>query len=212
MKLMNNEKKRFFEELMERNYKPLDSILPETTVSIAGCGGLGSNVAAALTRAGIGKLIIADFDIVVMSNLNRQFFFVENLNKPKVDALEKNLKMINPFIEIVKHNIKITPDNAFEILQSQIIVEAFDQVSEKTMLLNTFLEKNDKSKYLVTASGMGGINSSNLIMTKLFGDNVFLCGDFINDSSQGLMSPRVNIAAAHEANMVLKIIANNLTP
>ena len=66
-------KDEFFRELMSRNYKPLDKILSKTTVGIAGCGGLGSNIAHMLTRSGIGKLIIADFDTVVMSNLTDSF-------------------------------------------------------------------------------------------------------------------------------------------
>ena len=199
---------KFYTELMSRNYKALDKILPDTTVGIAGCGGLGSNIAHMLTRSGIGKLVIADFDTVVMSNLNRQFFFVEDIDKNKVDALEKNLKKINPYIQIEKHNTKITSNNLFDIFQNtSIIVEAFDQVSEKTIILNSFLERDNNDCFLVSASGMGGIESSNLISTKKFGSNVFLCGDFSNDFSLGLMPSRVNIVAAHQANMVLRIIA-----
>ncbi len=206
-------KKTFLEELMSRNYKPLNEVLPKVTIGIAGCGGLGSNIAHMLVRTGIGKIIIADFDNVTMSNLNRQFFFTEDIDKPKVDALEYKLKKINPFLEVVKHYTKITEDNIFTIFkQTSIIVEAFDKVSEKTMLLNTFLEKNNRKRFLVSASGMGGIESSNLIETKKLGNNVFLCGDFSNDSSCGLMAPRVHLVAAHQANMVLRIIAENFTP
>ena len=211
--MSNLDKNKFFEELMSRNYKPLDKVLPNTAVGIAGCGGLGSNIAHMLTRSGIGKLVIADFDTVVMSNLNRQFFFVDDLGKNKVDALEKNLKKINPYILIEKHKTKITGHNLFEIFQdTSIIVEAFDQVSQKNMILNSFLEKDRKNSYLISASGMGGLESSNLVKTKKFGNNVYLCGDFSNDSSLGLMASRVNIAAAHEANMVLRIIAEKFTP
>ncbi len=206
-------KDEFYRELMSRNYKPLDKILSKTTVGIAGCGGLGSNIAHMLTRSGIGKLIIADFDTVVMSNLNRQFFFVEDLGKNKVNALEKNLKKVNPYIQIEKHNTKITSDNLFNIFQdTSIIVEAFDQVSQKAMILDSFLERDEKDKFLISASGMGGIESSNLIQTKKFGNNVYLCGDFSNDFSLGLMASRVNIVAAHQANMVLRIIAKKNTP
>ena len=209
----NCDKNIFLKELMSRNYKPLDKILPETAVGIAGCGGLGSNIAHMLVRSGIGKLILADFDTVVMSNLNRQFFFVEDLGKSKVDALEENLKKINPYIQIEKYNIKVTAGNLFKIFKNtSIIAEAFDQVSQKTMILNSFLERDDKTGYLVSASGMGGIDSSNLIETKEFGSNVFLCGDFSNDFNHGLMASRVNIAAAHQANMILRIIADKLVP
>ena len=209
-----NSKKKFFEELQERNYKPLDEVLQNSVVGIAGCGGLGSNIAWMLARSGIGKLIIADFDTVVMSNLNRQFFFVEDLGKNKVDALEENLLKINPYIQVEKHNTKITPENLFEIYQdTSVIVEAFDQASQKSMIIDTFLGRDDPlgRLYLVSASGMGGIESSNLIKTKKFGDNIFLCGDFTNDSSIGLMASRVNIVSAHQANMVLRILAGEFS-
>ena len=212
-KIIKPEKELFLKQLISRNYKPLDIVLQHTAVGIAGCGGLGSNIAHMLTRSGIGKLILADFDTVVMSNLNRQFFFIDDLGKNKVDALEQNLKKINPYIQIEKNNTKITSENLFNIFQDTlIIVEAFDQVSQKTMILDSFLEKNDKNRFLVSASGMGGIESSNLIRTTKFGKNVYLCGDFFNDSSLGLMASRVSIVAAHQANMVLRIIAEKPTP
>lgn len=207
-KMSNKEKNIFIKELMSRNYKPLDKVLSNTAVGIAGCGGLGSNIAHMLTRSGIGKLVIADFDTVVTSNLNRQFFFVDDLGRNKVDALEENLKKINPYIQVEKYNTKITSDNLFNIFKNtSIIAEAFDQVSQKTMILNSFLERKEKGQFLVLASGMGGIESSNLIKTKKFGNNVYLCGDFSHDFSLGLMAARVNIVAAHQANTVLRIIA-----
>ena len=146
--MKNLSKKTFLEELMSRNYKPLDIILPKITIGIAGCGGLGSNIAHMLARTGIEKFIIADFDTVTISNLNRQFFFKKDIGKPKVDALEDNLRKINPYLTIIKHNTKITPDNFFSIFNKTfIIIEAFDKVSEKTMLLNTFLDNNSKDHF-----------------------------------------------------------------
>ena len=80
------------------------------------------------------------------------------------------------------------------------------------MIIDAFLGQNDNSKYLVSASGMGGIESSNLIKTKKFGNNIFLCGDFCNDASLGLTAARVNLVAAHQANMILRIVAGEDTP
>lgn len=206
------DKKEFLINLTERNNRTLNDALSGKTIGIAGCGGLGSNVAQMLVRIGIENLVIADFDTVAVSNLNRQFYFYEDVGLAKVDALETRLKMINPFITIQKHNIKITQENLFRVYKnSDVIVEAFDQASEKTMLIDSFLQHNT-NKYLVSASGMGGLESSNLMKTVKFGKNVYVCGDFSNDFNLGVMAPRVTLAAAHEANMVIRIITGLYEP
>ena len=75
-------------------------ILENAKVGIAGAGGLGSNCAMHLVRAGVKKLVIADFDVVSESNLNRQFFFRDQLGRKKVDALAENLRRIEPGLEL----------------------------------------------------------------------------------------------------------------
>ncbi|HPG29245.1 MAG TPA: sulfur carrier protein ThiS adenylyltransferase ThiF [bacterium] len=200
----------FIKQLTEKNEKKITDLLQKKTIGIAGCGGLGSNVAAALTRIGIKKLILIDFDKVVLSNLNRQFFFIDDIGKDKVDALSENLLKINPYIEIEKHNLKLTEKNITEcLLNSDIIVEAFDEAQEKSMIINAFLEKKEFSeKYLICASGLAGYDSSNIIQTIKFNERIFIAGDFTSQACEkGVMAPRVWIAASHQANMIVRIIA-----
>ncbi|HBM14928.1 MAG TPA: sulfur carrier protein ThiS adenylyltransferase ThiF [Lentisphaeria bacterium] len=211
-------KDEFFRGLTERNSHDISfsEKLKKSTVGIAGCGGLGSNVAMSLTRSGVGRLIIADFDNVVLSNLNRQFFFTNDIGKPKAEALKDNLKKINPYIEIISHTEKITPENLTGFFSSaEAIVEAFDDEKEKSMIINSFLdEKTFSEKYLLCASGLGGIASANLIKTIKYSKRIFVSGDFVSSvcGGYGVVSPRVLIAAAHQANMVIRLLTGEEEP
>lgn len=212
---MFSDKEEFLKGLTEKNAPSITDKLRKAVVGIAGCGGLGSNVAAALVRVGVKKLIIVDFDKVVLSNLNRQFFFVDDIGKFKVDALCDNLRRISPFVEVEKKHLKVTKDNLFELFkEADVIVEAFDEALDKSMIVDTFLGIDWlREKYLVCASGIAGFESSNIIQTKKFGDRVFITGDFCSQSCEkGVMANRVWIAAAHQANMVVRIIAGELNP
>jgi sulfur carrier protein ThiS adenylyltransferase len=179
-------------------------------IAIAGCGGLGSNIAQMLVRSGIDKLKIIDFDTVCISNLNRQFYFVDDLGKLKTDALECNLKRIGLTLDVEKRALKVTRNNFKELfIDVDILIEAFDNVESKKMMLDGFLNLNEVDKYLICASGMAGIGSSNNIVSKQMGNNVYICGDFktVPTEKNGIMAPRVMLTAAHQANIVLRIIA-----
>ena len=179
------------------------------TVAICGLGGLGSNIAVMLARAGIGKLILADFDKVEISNLNRQQYKLSQIGEYKSAALCKNLKEINPFITLEAYTAAITPDNAEEILScADIICEAFDKAENKAMLTNFVLE-NMPDKYLVASSGMAGFDSANKIKTRRISKRFYLCGDCVSDaySNIGLASTRVMTCAAHQAHMILRILS-----
>ncbi len=182
--------------------------LKASTVGIAGVGGLGSNVAISLARVGVGRLVIADFDIVEPSNLNRQQYFIDQLGKEKVYALKENLSRINPFIEVVTHNVMLNPDNIPEIFfNCCVIVEAFDRADMKAMLINTIFEKMD-DVYIVSASGLAGYGPNNDIKTRRFAKRLFVVGDLVSEArpGMGLMAPRVAIAAGHQANQVIRIL------
>jgi len=207
---MKISKGAFIRQLTEKNEKNITELLQTKTVGIAGGGGLGSNVAAALARIGIKKLIISDFDKVSVSNLNRQFYFLDDIGKLKVDALKENLLKINPYIEVEKKYQKVSSSNLFELFQgADVIVEAFDALDEKVMIINAFLEEPKfAEKCLVCASGLAGFESSNSIQTIKFGDRVFIAGDLCSPAGEkGVMAPRVWVAAAHQANMVVRILA-----
>ncbi|MDP3147824.1 MAG: sulfur carrier protein ThiS adenylyltransferase ThiF [Ignavibacteria bacterium] len=201
-------KKISYEQLTARNAPQLKGKLEKAVVGIAGCGGLGSNAAIALARIGIGKLILVDFDVVDPTNLNRQQYFINDIGKRKVDALEEQLRRLNPFLQVEKHHEKVTMANVKTIFnEAHIVVEAFDKVSEKAMLLKAFAGNLFKGKYLVTASGLAGYSSANTIKTKKLSTNIFVCGDNKTDFMiEGVMAPRVMIAAGHQANKVVEII------
>lgn len=177
-------------------------------VAVCGLGGLGSNIAIALARAGIGKLILIDFDRVEVSNLHRQQYYISQIGEYKTEALADNLRQINPYMEIEMHTVKITEDNAsFLLRKTDIICEAFDHAESKAMLTNHLLEKMPE-KYLITASGMAGFGNANSIQTKKITEHFYLCGDFVSDVADGigLISSRVMICAAHQAHKVLQIL------
>ena len=194
--------------LEERHSPEIHEKLSAGRVAIAGLGGLGSNVAYSLTRIGVGHLHLIDFDVVDITNLNRQQYFMEHLGMPKTDALESLLKKINPYLDIQTDCVRVTEDNIRELFgEWDIVCEAFDDPGAKAMLVNGILECFPEKK-LVSASGMAGFGSSNSIVTKKVSDNFYLCGDMVSapEYGRGLMAPRVAICAAHEANMITRLI------
>jgi len=177
------------------------------TVGVAGCGGLGSNCAAMLIRSGISKLVIADFDIIQESNLNRQFFFYDQIDKPKADTLKKNLLNINPDAQIEAHVVRLDPDKVVQLFaHCDVIVEAFDLAENKQMLIETVLDRFPE-KPLVCASGLGGLEDADQMRVVRNG-NLIVVGDFKESVSADNppMAPKVSIAAALQANEVLRLL------
>ena len=178
-------------------------------VAVCGLGGLGSNIAIALARAGIGKLILIDFDRVDITNLHRQQYKAEQIGVCKTEALAENLREIAPYLEIGTHTVRLTEDTAAELLRNtDIICEAFDDAEAKAMLTETVLTRMP-DKYFVAASGMAGLSSANSIRTRRITNRFYLCGDEISDVNDdiGLVSSRVMLCAAHQAHTVLRILA-----
>ena len=191
-----------------RHGEKLQKVFSTSVVAVCGLGGLGSNIATALARAGIGKLILIDFDRVDLSNLHRQQYKASQIGKYKTDATAENLREINPYIRTETHNLRLNEENALPLLsQADVICEAFDNPQAKAMLCNLVLEKLPQ-KYYVAASGMAGIDSPNLIQTKRVGKRFYLCGDGINGvgESDGLFASRVMLCAAHQAHTVLRVL------
>lgn len=183
----------------------LTQLLSMSSVGIAGAGGVGSNVAALLTRAGIGKLVIADFDSVELSNLNRQFYFTDQVGYPKVEALRRNLMLINPEAEIEIHNRLIDPENACGIFAvCEILVEAVDREETKIMLLESWLE-GFPHKPVFSCSGIAGSGRTDLIKVDRR-ENLTIVGDQESDLSLGTLSSRVSIVAAMMANEIIEYI------
>ena len=194
--------------LEERHGVAIQKRFSEASVAICGLGGLGSNVAIMLARAGIGRLHLIDYDKVDLSNLNRQQYAVSQLGMYKTQALADTLKAIAPYCEVVTDTVRVTEDNIEELLRGeQIICEAFDQAEAKAMLVNGVIE-HFPEKYLLSGSGMSGFGSANEIKTRKLTKHVYLCGDEVGDIADGigLVSSRVMVCAAHEAHMVLRIL------
>jgi len=183
----------------EKNFNKIRSV----RVGIAGAGGLGSNCALNLVRVGFEKLTIADFDRVDASNLDRQFYFLEQVGKIKVAALKENLLRINPALELKIVNKKIEENNIDEIFgECDIVAECLDTAGYKRMLLEKLLQMK---KFIVAVSGLGGIGSSDEIKTHRVKENLVMIGDLKSDICQKpALSPRVNVAAAKQADIILE--------
>ena len=195
------------EDLLKRNVKGISKKLKKTRVCILGLGGLGSNVAVLLTRSGIGYLKLVDFDIVEASNLNRQQYRISHIGMKKTEAMKSIIKEINPFVETDILDIKVDRENIYSTVGDiEIVVEAFDRAETKAMTLEELL--TDKNKIVVSASGMAGLGSANEIVTRKIKDNFYLIGDNYSDYEEysGIMSARVMLCAAHQANVVLRLI------
>lgn len=202
-------KEEMYDALAERHGREMQKKLEDAAIAVCGLGGLGSNICIALARTGVGRLHIIDFDTVDISNMNRQQYFPDQIGMPKTEALKLTLSRIAPYCEITADMIRLSPDNIPEQLKNEpYICEAFDKAEEKAMLVNTVLE-HFPEKYLVAASGMASIESANLINTRRVAGKFYLCGDGINDVSEsgGLYASRVMVCAAHQAHMIIRLIA-----
>ena len=195
------------EDLFKRNVKDIAKKLKKAKVCILGLGGLGSNVAVLLARSRIGYLKLIDFDVVEASNLNRQQYRISHIGIKKTEAIKTIIKEINPFVEIDTLDIKVDRENILSVVEDiEIVVEAFDKAETKAMAIEELL--TNKNKIVISASGMAGLGSANEIITRKIKDNFYLIGDNYSDYEEysGIMSTRVMLCAAHQANTVLRII------
>lgn len=192
------------------NYLQIRKILSKKTVGIAGAGGLGSNCAAALARVGIGKIIICDFDVISKDNLNRQYYFFEQIGQKKVFTIEENILYINPKVKVESHDIKLEPQSIIRLFRHcNVIVEAFDLAEMKQMIIETVLSELPEIP-LITGIGMAGWGNSNILKVRKV-DNLYICGDEKSEIAEDLppLAPRVGIVANMQANTVMEILLNN---
>ncbi|MCR5290316.1 MAG: thiamine biosynthesis protein ThiF [Treponema sp.] len=203
-------KEEWQKALILKQGESVQKVLSQATVAICGLGGLGSNVALMLARAGVKKLILTDFDKVDITNLHRQHYKATQIGQAKAEALVSNLQEIAPYVTYESHVTKITADNIVSIAKdAAVICEAFDNAQAKSMLVNAVLEKMPDT-YLVAASGMAGFDSVNMIKTRRLSDKFYLCGDCVSDVGDniGLISSRVMVCAAQEAHTIIRILCN----
>lgn len=194
--------------MMARHTPGVHEKLKRGRVGIAGLGGLGSQIACALARVGVGTLVLVDYDVVEPSNLNRQQYFIDQIGMEKVDALKETLTRINPYVTLLTHNDILDPENIGPIFANvNIVVEAFDRADMKAMLMNT-ISRLYPDMYIIAASGLAGYEESNTIQTTRFSERIYIVGDqrTAAQPGTGLMAPRVGIAAHHQANLVIRIL------
>lgn len=197
------------EHLLYARHTPgVQEKIKDRAIGIMGLGGLGSVVSIALARIGVGSILLADYDVVEPSNLNRQQFFVDQVGMKKTEAMRQNLARINPYVKVEIFDDELTETNIPYVFQQvDVLVECFDGAKMKATALRTVLKELPGVGY-VGASGLAGFDDNNLIVTRKIRPNVYVVGDGAAEAKpgQGLMAPRVGIAAHHQANQVLRIL------
>jgi sulfur carrier protein ThiS adenylyltransferase len=192
--------------LFARNVPGTTERLAAATIGVAGCGGLGSNAAVSLVRAGVGHLVIADFDVVELSNLNRQHYFQGDVGLRKVDALAGHLRAINPDVKLTIHDVELTPEQVEPLFGgADLMVEAFDKAESKRWLIDAWCACRPDLP-LVCANGLSGYGKTELAITSV--GNVHFCGDGRTDMTIGLCSARVALVANMQANLAIQLLLN----
>jgi sulfur carrier protein ThiS adenylyltransferase len=179
--------------------------IEKARIGIAGAGGLGSNCAACLVRTGFKNFTIADFDVVDPTNLDRQFYFADQVGMKKTEALKTNLLRIRASLDLQMLSVKLEPSNIQEIFRAcDIVVECLDSVEAKTLFVSEMLPTG---KLIVSASGLGGFGSSDEIKVRQLKKNLIMIGDLSSDIEKTpALSPRVSVAAAKQADVVLEFV------
>jgi sulfur carrier protein ThiS adenylyltransferase len=192
-------------------FEQIKEILKTKIVGIAGCGGLGSNAAVALARIGMGRLIIADFDKIELSNLNRQYYFYNQVGLLKAETLKENIAKINPSVDVRAHTIKLGAEDLISLYKDcDVIVEAFDKAEMKQMLVETMLAQMP-GKPVVCGVGMAGWGKNELLKVERYG-NLYMVGDGVTEANEEtpVMAPRVCAVANMMANVVLEILIGEM--
>jgi sulfur carrier protein ThiS adenylyltransferase len=191
-------------------FSEIKTHLSKFRVGIAGAGGLGSNCAVALARCGVGTLVIDDFDVIEERNLNRQYYFTDQIGLMKTVALKENIAHINPEVFVIIHQKKLDRINITEIYSGcNIIVEALDSPVMKEMLIETVQIKMPGIPVIV-GSGMAGWGKTNDIISRKIDGTLYVCGDEYSEVSDNIpaIAPRVGIVANMQANVVIELLMN----
>lgn len=199
------------QEIASRTSLKVAKMLSSKRVAIAGCGGIGSNVAAMLARSFVGYIKLFDYDIIEYSNLNRQHFFIDQVGIEKAKALQDNIAHINPFIRVKAESLKLCKDNILSQIDNSfdLIIEAFDNAEEKSEFIEACLTELERP-FIIGCSGMAGSGSYGTITVKKLGKRCLIVGDFecgIEDNDI-LLSSRVNIVASIMANEAIRHLLN----
>jgi len=186
------------------------SHLSRFRVGVAGAGGLGSNCAVSLARSGVGTIVISDFDVVEVLNLNRQYYFLNQVGLMKTEALKETISNINSEVRVIAHQKQLDRYNIPEIFAGcNVIVEAFDSSEMKEMLIETVQEKIPGIP-LIVGSGMAGFGNTNELVCRKIDNTLYVCGDESSEVSDDHppLASRVAIVANMQANIVIEILMN----
>ena len=191
--------------LAERIGREAADVLEGSTVGIAGLGGLGSNIALLLARSGVGRLVIADFDTVELSNIHRQGYPLSSIGMKKTDAVIQEIGRINPWCTVEKHDIRLDRDNVSIFGGCDVVCEALDDAGQKIMLIESL---SSMGKRIVSGNGMAGMGDANSIVTRKVGNSLYICGDGSSDVKEigSLSASRVAVCAAHQANAAIRLL------
>lgn len=196
--------------LIERHGKKFYDKMQATTVGIAGLGGLGSPISIALVRMGLGRLIAYDFDVVELSNIHRQQYYLDQIGIKKCVALKDTLERISPLTRLDMHDLKLDEDNISSAFTGcDLIIEAVDNKYTKAMLFSA-CRKHYPDVYYIGASGVAGYSDEHRITVKQMAEKIYMVGDFTTDSSVGLVASRVGIVAHTQANLAVQIIMEKI--
>jgi sulfur carrier protein ThiS adenylyltransferase len=194
-----------FEAAVSLYYSPRQwRKIQQTRVGMAGAGGLGSNIAVALVRSGFRHLEIVDFDLLEAKNLNRQYYFLNEVGRPKVEALAERLREINPAVEVETHQVRLTESTIGNYFKSaDYLFEAFDRPETKRLFLEAFMSSG---KFLVMGSGMAGISNENPILIRKLKEKLYVVGDGVTGvgPENPPCAPRVSACAGLMASVVLE--------
>jgi len=193
-------------------FSDIENHLNKFKVGIAGAGGLGSNCAVSLARTGVGTLVIADFDKIELSNISRQFYFIDQVGMMKTVALKENLKRIRPEINVVTHQTVLSEKNITSVFREcQVIVEAFDRSDMKQMFIET-VQKELAGIPLIVGSGLAGWGNTEALKFRKIDETLYICGDEMSEATDDYppLAPRVCIVANMQANAVIEILMSRL--
>ena len=194
--------------LFARHTPGVQSRLQESHVGIMGLGGLGSLVAIALARMGVGRLRLVDFDVVEPTNLNRQQYFIDQIGLAKTEALCATLARVNPHVVVEAVNQRLTEETiASAFADVHALVECFDDPAMKAAGLRAAL-RHLPGVFYVGSSGVAGHADNNAIRTRRLFPGVYVVGDgdLAAEPGRGLMAARVGIAAHQQANQVVRLL------
>jgi len=195
------------EEIFTRNVPRVRTILKGRKIGIAGCGGLGSNLALNLARMGADTFVLVDFDKIEPSNLNRQFYFYDQVGLPKAEALKANLLRVVPNLKLEIKQVKLDASNIISAFTGCVVVaECFDGAGNKALLTEMLISKKVP---VVAVSGLAGDDTPEKIRIKKPLPFLTLIGDESSPPCEaGLMSARVSTAAAYQAWAILEVLKN----